>query len=88
MQQEMDRRAERERVRSTVDVWEDGRRAPCGKVGYSSQREADKALTRLVRYRAVRGFDPERIEIRSYRCSKEICVREGVPVFHLTSLGR
>jgi hypothetical protein len=51
----------------------------CTKVPYGSQREARKQLTKLMRFRAVRGDD--RIEVRAYPCP--ICTR-----WHLTSLDR
>lgn len=41
-------------------------RCPLGKVGYPSDREARKVLTRLVRFRAVTFA--ERMEDHSYRC--------------------
>lgn len=38
-----------------------------GKIRYGSQREANKALTKLLRFRAVQGRT-ERLEQRSYHC--------------------
>lgn len=49
---------------------------PVGKVSYPSEREARKALTRLVRFRAVHGDGF--LEDHAYRCP-------ACPSWHLTS---
>lgn len=52
---------------------------PLGKISYPTDREARKALTRLVRIRAVKGS--ERMEDHSYRCPE-------CGAWHLTSKSR
>jgi hypothetical protein len=53
-------------------------RAPCQKVCYPTQREANKALTKLLRFRAVHG-KTDRMELRAYACPT-------CEAWHLTSM--
>lgn len=58
----------------------DGRDGGCAKVTYPTEREARKALTRLIRFRAV---DPksEFMEDHAYHCQE-------CDLWHLTSKSR
>ncbi len=65
-----------------------GEVAPCGKIGFTSRREANKKLTEMLRIRAVRG-QTESFEIRSYRCDRGVCrAVPGVDMWHTTSRNR
>lgn len=82
------RKEEREENPNTVcaPVVVNGEKAPCGKVGFVSKREADKNLNRLLLKRARErqsGF-----EMRSYRCDKAECVELEADVWHCTSRKR
>jgi len=44
-------------------------KCPSGKVRYPTQREANKALTKLLHFRAVQGMT-DRMEIRAYSCQR------------------
>ncbi len=82
---EADRRASRYGREWEPPEFVEGTRMPCGKAGYSSRAEANKALTRLMRLRAVRGQVAE-MECRAYRCDRPCCCElDGVDIHHLTS---
>ena len=59
---------------------------PCGKLVWLGRKEASKALTRVVRARAVQRR-AEDIECRFYRCTLPACRSTQQDIWHLTSLG-
>lgn len=90
-QRQRERRDERFRT-DKVNPWveqaqsePEGRPGPCGKMAYSSRKEANKGLARLVRTRALQGRSDD-IECRAYGpCHMDLCRQSGREIWHLTS---